>query len=394
MKSTASPRRAQGFTLVELMVGVLIGLIGTVVIFQVFAVSEGQKRTTTGAGDALQNGVFSLFQIERDLRMAGFGINHLPLLGCVTNGYYEPTGTNFSFNLLPVEIANGAAGTPDTITVAYGDADLFSTPEKLLIDMPDAASPYRVKNRFGFRPGDVLIAAQNGSPCSLGQVSGNPVVLDVPHASGAAYLNPKGQGETTRFNRAGGLAAPGNIAYTKWVDATSTGGRLFNLGQRPSVIRYSIVNSQLVAQDLLQAGAAGSTVVLADGIVQFQAQYGFDGNGDGSVSAAAPVNAVAVIAGTPPPDQWVDSMPAAATAADWQKVIAVRIVAVSRSITPERRNTANACVTTVANPVWAAGGNVPLDVSLWDPVEWGCYRYRAFEVVVPLRNMVWFPQPA
>ena len=80
MRSEAFPRLSRGFTLVEIMVGVLIGLIGTVVIFQVFAVSEGQKRTTTGAGDAQQNGVFALFQVERDLRTAGFGLAHLPVL--------------------------------------------------------------------------------------------------------------------------------------------------------------------------------------------------------------------------------------------------------------------------------------------------------------------------
>ena len=91
---TDNPRRPserrQGFTLVELMVGVLIGLIGTIVIFQVFAVSESQKRTTAGSSDAQQNGVFGLFQIERDARMAGYGMNHMALLGCKINGWYEP----------------------------------------------------------------------------------------------------------------------------------------------------------------------------------------------------------------------------------------------------------------------------------------------------------------
>ena len=43
--------RDAGFSLVELMVAVVIGLIGTLVMFQVFAVSEGQKRTTASGGD-------------------------------------------------------------------------------------------------------------------------------------------------------------------------------------------------------------------------------------------------------------------------------------------------------------------------------------------------------
>ncbi|MGD9953923.1 MAG: PilW family protein, partial [Burkholderiales bacterium] len=110
MKNGQSSRRSLGFTLVELMVGVLIGLIGTVVIFQVFAVSESQKRTTTGGSDAQLNGVFGLFQIERDVRMAGYGLNYLALLGCQINGYYEPGGQPISFKLVPVEIINGVAG--------------------------------------------------------------------------------------------------------------------------------------------------------------------------------------------------------------------------------------------------------------------------------------------
>ena len=87
MRNQNLSRASRGFTLVEVMVGVMIGLIATVVIFQVFAVSESQKRTTTGGSDAQQNGGFSLFQVERDIRMAGYGLNHMALLGCQINGW-------------------------------------------------------------------------------------------------------------------------------------------------------------------------------------------------------------------------------------------------------------------------------------------------------------------
>ncbi len=46
------PHRAAGFSLVELMVGVIIAIIGSIVIFQVFAVSENYKRTSVAGSDA------------------------------------------------------------------------------------------------------------------------------------------------------------------------------------------------------------------------------------------------------------------------------------------------------------------------------------------------------
>ncbi len=173
MRNGRLQRLSRGFTLVELMVGVLIGLIGTVVIFQVFAVSEGQKRTTTGGSDAQQNGVFSLFQVERDIRMAGYSINHMALLGCQTNGWYVPGGQPISFRLVPVEIVDGAGGAPDQVRVAFGDSDLFMAPAKFLADSAPA-DVFKLENRFGLREGDVVVAAEAGKPCTLAQVNGLP----------------------------------------------------------------------------------------------------------------------------------------------------------------------------------------------------------------------------
>ena len=392
---TPTRRASRGFTIVEMLVGVLIGLIGTVVIFQVFAVSEGQKRTTTGAGDAQQNGVFTLFQLERDLRTAGFGLAHLPLLGCQTNGWNEQTAQPISFPLLPVSIADGAAGAPDTVTIAYSDADLFFAPEKLRVSQPvgDPTFAFIPDRTYGFRPGDVLLAAQETKPCTLRQVS-SVAVANVNHASGV-YVNLQGQADATRFNRPGGLPAPNNVTYDRYSPVTSTGGRLFNLGPQPVVVRYAVSAGQLTATDLLTPGAATATVALADGIVQLQAQYGFDANGDGRIApGSASVATVATAAGSA--DQWGDAMPAGALAADWAKVIAVRLAVVARSITPERPDpVTGVCNTTTVNPKWVAPSppaGIDLDIQA-DP-DWRCFRYRTFEVAVPLRNMVWFAQPS
>lgn len=99
-----------GFSLVEVMVGMVIALLGIIIIFQVFAVSEGIKRTTTSGGDALQNGASALFSLERLLKEAGYGIfsstNFAPLPA-------DPLGT------APVTITAGAANASDSIVLRY-----------------------------------------------------------------------------------------------------------------------------------------------------------------------------------------------------------------------------------------------------------------------------------
>lgn len=395
MRNRPSSRKSRGFTLVELMVGVLIGLIGTVVIFQVFAVSESQKRTTTGGSDAQQNGVFGLFQIERDVRMAGYGLNHMALLGCQINGWYEPGAAAISFKLVPVEIINGAAGAPDQIRLAFGNSDLFMAPAQLIQTMPNSSAVYKVNNRFGFNPGDLVVAAQDGKACTLAQatnIPGGGNSDNVVHNSGN-YKNQDGANVPADYNRPGGLPAPNDIKYDAWNPATNSGGRLYNLGAAPTVVTYSIQNNQLVATNSLTPGVAGAVAALADGVVQLQAQYGYDGNGDGRVASNSPSVVNVTIGGNA--DQWADNMPVGATPADWARVIAVRLVITARSMTPERPNPATGlCETTAASPKWITPApplGIDLDVSIADPVNWKCYRYRTFEVMVPVRNMVWFP---
>src|SRR4030067_3297632 len=72
--------RQAGFTLVEIMVGLAIAMLATLVIMQVFSVFEAQKRTTTGTADAQTNGGIALYNIGRELQIAGY-----PLLPAVNS---------------------------------------------------------------------------------------------------------------------------------------------------------------------------------------------------------------------------------------------------------------------------------------------------------------------
>src|SRR3970040_922928 len=99
--STAQRSRSRGFSLVELLVAAAIGIIASLAIFQVFAVFEGQKRTTTSGGEAQTSGTLALFTVERELRQAGYGVNNLEFLGCQIQGRDSLSRANFTLERIP-----------------------------------------------------------------------------------------------------------------------------------------------------------------------------------------------------------------------------------------------------------------------------------------------------
>ncbi|MGH8743102.1 MAG: PilW family protein, partial [Burkholderiales bacterium] len=186
-----SLRMDRGFSLVELMVGMIIGLLGIIIIMQIFALSEGQKRTTTSGADAQTNGNIALYSIERDARQAGYGIN-LSALGCSTNTSLNGVtntpleGVPFvdgTMVLAPVIIIDGgtnAAGDslPDTLRTLYSTNTLSSLPQTLQNNHPQAATQATIGSTFNMPnlPGgqDMVVFFETGKNCALAQVIGVP----------------------------------------------------------------------------------------------------------------------------------------------------------------------------------------------------------------------------
>jgi type IV pilus assembly protein PilW len=410
-------RREAGFTIVELMVGMLIGLISIVVMFQIFAISEGQRRTTAGAGDAQQNGVTSLYLMERDARLAGYGLNFFRLLGCKVNAFWSPSSTPIEFTMAPAVIVNGNAGTaPDRLTLAYAATDSYSFPSVMAPPSTDLTPGYitLMDERFQFKTGDLFVlgeipapapASQVMKPCSLFQVTSLPGTegdSKILRFDSNFFVNEAGTTLPANYTPPTAAAStqppPNNVYYSKWDTITHTGSRVFNLGAAPTVMEYSIVNNQLVARDVLRPDVAA--VPISDGIVQFQAQYGFANACQMQPTTIVPCSINPTAANVPTinlgsaNDQWGDALPAAPTVinpADWRRIIAVRFVIVSRSVQREKTNPVTGqCDATPNMPVWSVN-NQTIDLSA-DP-DWKCYRYRTFEAVVPIRNLMWFPDP-
>ena len=350
-----SRNKSAGFSLVELMVGVIIALIGSIVIFQVFSVSENYKRTSVAGSDAQQNGLVSLYTIERDVRMAGFGLNDTTLLGCTIRAYNQNrTPADFTYVLAPIFITQGAGnnavtgvGTAsDTISVMYGNSATGLASVDIIQTMPSPAATFKVSNRYGFATGDLVIVAEPGLDCTLAEttsIPGGGQSDNVIHNNGT-YTNAAGVSGDAIYNKPGGLG----VAY-------NAGAKLYNLGSGPTINTYSVTNEALTVLDNL----AATTVTIAENIVNLQAVYCKD------------------LVNTPPS---VFNTCDAAAPTNWDQAGMVRVGLLSRSAKPER-----ACnVTASSNIPWAGG---TFDISTIP--NWNCYRYKVFQSTIPLRNLIW-----
>ena len=369
--------KSKGFSLIEVIVGLVIGMLGILVIMQVFAVSEGRKRTTTSGSDAQVNGLSALLAIERDVRQAGYGYTSYPgggtnpALGCDTLAYNSlssyPGGT-FNFRLIPVLITDGGVGGSDTITVTYGRKPNLATPVGFT-QVSGAAANYQLTNpadNAGFADGDLILAMQPGLSCTLAQVTGLTGIGSkvITHNSGAG-------GD---FNKPAGLG----VAYV------FPAAQLLNLGD-PIITSYLVLANNLVSRDLklgLPAPPANTTV-LADNIVTIQAQYGIDTTGDGSIDAwVEPTGAV-----------WGNTA-ATPSAANILLIKAIRIAVVARSSLMERGAVTATCANNAGTNngpcAWrdtAAAAAPLIDLSA-DP-NWNRYRYKVYQTIIPIRNMIW-----
>jgi type IV pilus assembly protein PilW len=368
-----------GLSLLELLVAVAIGLIGIVIISQVFIVNENYKRSTTSAGGAQTNGALALFSIERDARMAGWGISWSAALACSSIQWYydgaysnppQAGGTLPALRAAPVVITDGGAGA-DTLTIMYGSSAERVIPATLSNPTPAASAELEVDNTQGFQdtPGDLVIVTQ-GTTCALLQVTN----------------------ETAgKLQRNSGVSAPYNPPGGGLLPAFSAGAQLYNLG-RPTANIYSIASGSLQLQSLFNAPSSNvvpsynnTATTAVDGIVDLQAQYGKDNGVD---------NGTVVQAAYAPNDGRVDRYDnvTPANGTEWQQVLSIRLAVLARSDHYERPQPVGSPCTATTNtnaPTWV-GGSFPAlgDLSnTANPAR--CYTYRVFETVVPLRNMIW-----
>ena len=187
------------------------------------------------------------------------------------------------------------------------------------------------------------------------------------------FLAASAAARTPRFNAPTGT------------DPALSAGNLYSLGPVPQLNSWQIANNRVLQRSDLIGNAVFD---VAEGVINLQAQYGVDtAPFDGKISDA----------------EWTSTTPT-----DWTKVLAIRVALLVRSKHYERSADVNtpgaaAAVTRVApSPSWTGGSflmtNVDgsedsFDEATPDPNNWRYYRYRVYEKVIPLRNIIWGTAP-
>jgi len=353
--------RERGFSLIELMVGMLIAIVSSIVVFQMFSVSERQKRTTTGAADAQSNGATAFYMIDRDVKMAGWGLEQGLIGGCNSLFTYLDDGASagpVNDLFASVTVKDGGAGQ-DSINIQYYDNpsnDNFKLAlTSLRSTMPQSSSELNVNSTYACDIGDLAIVSQGGN-CTLMEITQvQPSSLKLQH-------NPGG---TPTYN------PPVPYQNANGWPAYSTGASM----QCFSKLYRRTYDVQGTTLRLSQPDAAWvmQTYEVVPHIVGMQAQYGIADAGSQQVNA------------------WVDATGAWASplpVASIRRIKAVRLSLVARSAEFEKPDTTGVCATTT--PAMVAGWSswATFDTAGF-PADWQCYRYKAFESVVPLRNIIW-----
>jgi len=338
--------RQLGVGIIEVMVSIVIAMLLVLVIYQIYELSEGQKRTITAGSDAQQNAAFGLYALTRDLAIAGNGIASaaITLDQCAL------------LRPIPVVIQAGASvSDPDAITVLYGGSASLSTPVAFMQN--SAVNSYVVQGPVGFSPGDVVAAVQ-GATCTLATINAGGVAVD----------------GTTGFSTLTVTPVAGNLAATYPAVTAS----LVSLGQTQAMARvaYTVdpTAHALRAQQLLPA--AGPVAPVVSDVVNLKAQYGLDTDGDGIV------------------DTWQDATGAVWDAANLptqplatlRQILAVRVAIVTRSAQYEKDP-----VTTGALGLFCSPPTTPCPIEMPISGDDQHYRYKVLETVVPLRNSLWNP---
>ncbi|MBS3936114.1 MAG: prepilin-type N-terminal cleavage/methylation domain-containing protein [Sulfuritalea sp.] len=374
-------RRPAGFSLIELLVALAIGLIGAVAIMQVYIGGETGKRVTGSLGEAQSGALIALYQIEREVQRAGLGFLSVSALGCnIRSNLGSALNNRF---LQPVSIVPAGAGIghfanhwgippgdpgADMLVVVAGDGGTLVEGSRLALAAPAGTTLLRLGTAQGIAAGDFLLVSESGQDCTLARATAPPALsgeVSIDHATVTAYTDQ---------------------------------AMVMHLGAVPVFAVYAVRGGVLTRCDFgvsncADAGLAANPAVwtpVANDVVALVAQYGFDTTAipDGIVDVFCK-DRVAAGGACPSPDTGLGAAPGAdpsqpVRACDWTRMPIVQLAVVTRSGQAEREP-----VSPPALQLWPDTNVAPTTTGpLWNVPDQN-FRYRVARGATALRNVIW-----
>jgi type IV pilus assembly protein PilW len=368
---------SRGFSLVELMVAMVIGLVLMLAVSMLVARQEAIRRSVSSGNDLIGGTAYAAYSLDRELRAAGSGISQAVAqsYGCLLHASLQssqllprlkPFPQPFSavpqaFRLAPLVVHAGAgAHGSDVIAIAAGHSGLSEAP---LPVVPKSAEPGRLQlaNTLGMRGGELLLLTQGSAGCMLQQV-------------GADFVGGAAQQVSL-----GGLYAADTIDGLSITEFSSQAFAFLlgnATGNRPRLQLLGIdADDALVSYDLLQLGS-DEVQPLAEGVADMRVLYGVDMARQGLRQVT----------------QWIAPTASGFTAAELtngsvaargnlQHILAVRVALVLRSDLVEKADVTPATLTLFAELPQAMRRTYTV------PPGTANQRYRVVEFTVPLRNV-------
>jgi type IV pilus assembly protein PilW len=281
--ASRAPQRQRGLTLVELMVGLTLGLIvvSSLLLVLAHASTRGQDMQRTSI--QIENGRYVAEMFREDIRMAGF-FGETSVLGAI---YTQPNPCD----LVPTGWSGGPLTFPSPVQ-GYGAADVLAC-----LSNRRAGTDAIVIRHVGVDLIDpATIAAGNTQYYVQYSYCVQDVILPrlVFSSDRSAFTSLRNRA-CTAVNRV--RAYVSRIYYVADCSRCGVGG-----DSTPTLKRVDLVGNQL------------TTTPLAEGVETLRFEYGFDIDGDGS------------------PDTYLTALGAAGPTASWSNVVSVKAHFITRSL--------------------------------------------------------------
>lgn len=388
MINSARTGKQGGFTIVELMVGIVVGLLVVLAATAGASFYEANRRNTIGGNGAQENATATAYFIQREARMAGMWSG--PAAFCPTGKAKKYNSTTSSYDTVTLDPTSGGTPFETPLSIAAGTGTN---------NTDSMALTFSYASELGGMPDGVLDHDKNGADFSVSVKTGK-VVGDYFHKHDLVLLSPPSSNTTTDCvfgvitqvqNSASHLqmrpygnsnGQPSDPVF----DGFATGSRILNLGAIPisRTLRLNNNNVEIVFafpdynassnpcpagfSYLLESSISYCRSVVAENVVKLIARFS-NNTGDGT----SPAN-------------WVQN-----TTSNRLQVILVGRS--SQREKPSSGNAADACdATTSANlPKDWNGNNITVqnssDTSRADGT-WQCFRYRTVQLDLPLKNLI------